>query len=311
VRRSARRPEPAELAAWLAGVQLDGPARAAVSLGRYAPVLGRSGVDAYRAHVLRRFAQAPGDLRARYAREDLARHERDVDGLVEVLGGTLDSAAAYTRLARALRDIGAETEAIEWAERGLRAHPDGTAAARLRQFLVERYTAGRPPAEAVAAARAAFAATPSLSGYRALHQAAKRAGAWPAERDAAREVLRSRPDDHIRALLDDGDVAAAWRAAISAEATLAGSTWDEVARRRAARRPADAIPVLRRRIGEVLDGRDRGRGPDAVQRLVELREAHERDGTAGAFADFLRELTVTYRRRPALLAELAEAGLTA
>lgn len=309
--RAERPTPPAALGAWLAEVQLTGPERAAVRIARYAAALGEDGLAAYREAVLRRWRQAPGDLRVRHAREDLARHDRDVPALVEVIGGGLRRPGQYARLARALSDIGADAEAVAWAERGLREHPEAPAGSGLREFLVGRYAERRPVEEGVAEARAALVATPGLAGYRTLREAARRAGCWAAERDPARALLRERrPDDHIRALLDDGEVAAAWRAAISAEATLSGETWDELARRRAVRRPADAVPVLRRRVDEVLAGRGRDSNQDAVRRLVELREAYRRAGEPEEFETYLRELTLTYQRRPTFLTELTEAGLT-
>jgi hypothetical protein len=164
-------------------------------------------------------------------------------------------------------------------------------------------------------------ANPHLRAYAALRATAGRAGCWPAERPAAlRALRRHNPGDYVKALLvEEGDPEAAWTAAfgrgakagggVAAVPDLDGATWDELARHRARRNPAQAMPVLRRRIDEVLAAPGRGAYRDAVLRLVELREVCARADRGADFDGYLRALLDRHRRRPAFLAELAQAGL--
>ena len=296
------------LARWLTEFQLGGQDWFTIDIADYAHPLGTDGLAAYRVAVARRWAKAPGDFQVRHAREGLARLDRDVPALVEVVGGELRYAAQYGRLARALADIGEPVSAIEWAERGLRAHPEDPPGAGLRDFLVEAYLGRGGGADAVRLRRDGLTAAPNLHTYRALRKAAERAGCWDAEKAKALTVLAERhPEDHVRALLADNDVSRAWRAARRTQ--LSGHTWDELARKRATTHPADALPVLRRRIDEVLTANGRDTYRDAVRRLQALREICARCGRGSEFTDYVKELAERHRRRPSFLAELTDAGL--
>jgi hypothetical protein len=306
----ARR-DPRALAGWLVDFQFGAQEWFAVDIAEYAPALDAVGLDAYRSAVRRRWTDDPTDPQVRSVVENLARYDRDVDTLVAVLGGDLRHAAQYGRLARALHDIGAENAAVDWAERGLRSHPADPPGAGLRDFLVEAYLRRGGLAEAVRLRREGLRARPCLPAYAALRKAAKEADRWPQERAAALAGLRERnPADHVRALLyEEHDAAGAWAAAARTTAPLDGAVWDDLARRRAVDRPADALPVLRRRVDEVLAVAGREAYRDAARRLVELREVSRRAGRLAQFDAFLHELTERHRRRPSLLAELTGAGL--
>ncbi len=304
------RPDQVALGTWLAELQLHGPEGVAVPLEDYAPVLGGAGLDVYRAAVSRAWEREPDDPRIRTAREGQARFDRDVPALVEVVGGDLRRAVQYARLARVLRDIGARGEAVAWAERGLREHPDGRSGSGLREFLVAEYADRGGDDDALALRRAALEGVPTLASYLGLREAARQAGSWDTDRATARSVLRERrPDEYIRALLADDDADTAWQEA--ARLPLHPRVWDELARRRADTRPGDAIPVLRRRIDEVLAAPSRENYRDAVRRLMHLREACRLSGQPAVFDEYLRHLTLDQRRRPAFLRELTEAGLLA
>lgn len=297
--------DPEDLARWLVRFQLGGQDWFTVDVAEYAPALGGRGLAAYRTAVLGRWAAQPADFQARHAREGLARLERDVPALVEVVGGELRYAAQYGRLARALWDIGEPAAAVEWAERGLKAHPEDPAGAGLRDFLVEAYLGRGGGAEAVRLRREGLHAAPTLHAYLALRKAAQHAGGWESERPAALAVLARRsPAEHVRALLAEDDVDGAWRAAAGASG-VSGAVWDELAGRRARTHPADAVPVLRHRVDEVLAiaGRDSYR--EAVRRLQVLRETCARP----EFEEYVRQLVERHRHRPAFLSELTRAGL--
>jgi hypothetical protein len=306
---AAVRVEPLALARWITEFQLGGQDWFTIDIAEYARPLGHEGLAAYRVAVARRWVEAPGDFQVRHAREGLARLDRDVPALVEVIGGDLRYAAQFGRLARALADIGERAAAIEWAERGLKAHPEDPPGAGLRDFLVEAYLERGGGSEAVRLRRDGLAAAPTLHSYRALHRTAAHAGIWKSERKRALAVLaKHSPEDHVRALLAEDDVDGAWQAAFRLP-HLGGGTWDELARRRAASHPADAVPVLRRRIDEVLAATGRDAYRDAVRRLQSLREVCARCGQAAEFAEFVKELAERHRRRPSFLAELTGAGL--
>jgi tetratricopeptide (TPR) repeat protein len=123
------------LSEWLMRVQFDGGRWCPVDISAYGPALSAAELDRYRTGVRRRWGADPGDLSSRDAVERLARWESDVPTLIEVIGGDLRHAAQFGRLARALADVGEPDAALEWAKRGLAAHPDDPPGAGLRAFL--------------------------------------------------------------------------------------------------------------------------------------------------------------------------------
>jgi tetratricopeptide (TPR) repeat protein len=134
---ACRQAPPAGLSDWLLHVQFDAGRWCPVDITAYGPALGETELELYRAGVRRRWAADPGDLSARDAVERLARWQRDMPTLIEVIGGDLRHAAQYGRLARALAEIGEPATALEWARRGLAAHPDDPPGAGLRAFLAK------------------------------------------------------------------------------------------------------------------------------------------------------------------------------
>lgn len=74
--------------------------------------------------------------------------------------------------------------------------------------------------------------------------------------------------------------------------------WFELARKREAEHPADAIPIYQRRIdAEVSSGSNRGYEA-AVRLLPRVRDLYSRaDREAGEFAQYVAALRDTYRRK--------------
>lgn len=132
---ACRQAPPPGLADWLLRIQFGGSRWCPVDMSAYGPALGEAELEHYRADVRRRWAADPADLSARDAAERLARWERDIPTLIDVIGGDFQHAAQYGRLARALASIGESATAREWAQRGLDAHPDDPPGAGLRAFL--------------------------------------------------------------------------------------------------------------------------------------------------------------------------------
>jgi hypothetical protein len=301
--------DPVRLAGWLVEFQLGGQDWFTVDVAEYAAALGEAGLAAYRRAVAAAWRARPTDFQVRYAREGLAKLDRDVAALLEVVGGDLRYAAQYGRLARALRDIGERAAAIEWAERGLRAHPEDPPGAGLRDFLVEAYLSRDGGTEAVRLRRDGLARQPVLHSFTALRSAARHAGRWDAERPAALALLAHRnPEDHVRALLAEDDVDGAWTAAQGVP-ELSGHTWDELARRRARTHPDEVVDIMRRRIDEVLTHTGREVYRDAVRRLHLLRDVCARCGRGADFERCVRSLIERHHRRSVFLAELSRAGL--
>ncbi len=331
------RPDPVSLAArlfaWELGDGWDVFSGAALT---YADVLGEAGLAEYRRRAEVEWAKVPpltpgadvgrsfGDRRFRITSimESLARASGDVDELVAIMSRDLSSPYAFLEIARVCLDAGRADEALEWAERGVRAFPR-TLDGRLRAFLAELYHQRSRHDEAIALIWAAFEDGPTLEGFLLLKSHAQRIDAWPLWRsralDAAREAVvraqgtarppRFRWDLPVdgsalaRMYLSEGDLDAAWR-----EATALGCSeqvWRELARRRETEHPADAIPIYQREV-EALLGTKRNDGyAAAVELLGHIRGLMVTLGAEAEFAAYLATVRAAHGRKRNLTSMLA------
>jgi len=149
----AARPDPVELAERLFRWELDGDwdvFRGAAET--YADVLGESGLAAYGRLAETEWAavpaRCPGDSdsaedsidrsRVTYMMGSLARSQGDVEMEIATMSRDLSSAYHFLRIARVCKAAGRGDEALSWAERGVKAFPEGTHA-DLREFLADEY----------------------------------------------------------------------------------------------------------------------------------------------------------------------------
>lgn len=323
------RPDPVKLAArlfaWELGDEWDVFSGAALT---YADVLGEAGLAEYRLRAEMEWAKVPpltpgadvghsfGDRRFRITSimASLARASDDVDELVAIMSRDLSSPYAFLEIARVCLDAGRADEALEWAERGMRAFP-GTPDGRLRAFLAELYHQHSRHDEAIALIWAAFEAHPTLEGFLLLKSHAERVDAWSVWRaralDAAREAVvraqetarpaRFRWDLSVdgsalaRMYLSEGDLDAAWREATALRCSE--QVWRELARRRESTHPADAIPIYQREV-EALLGTKRNDGyAAAVELLGHIRGLMATPGAEAEFAGYLATVRAAHGRK--------------
>ncbi|HEX6450137.1 MAG TPA: hypothetical protein VF060_11820 [Trebonia sp.] len=164
--------------------------------------------------------------------------------------------------------------------------------------------------------RARHEAEPSLGSYRALRAAARQANTWNTERIKALSQLP--PSVLIDALLDDGDLDAAW--AVLAQPTnpdrpplVSGDAAEEQRLRLAdaslTARPAQALGVYLAAAGPLT----RQTGDAAYRKLVRLltsaRACHQALGTTGEFGRYMAGLREANSRKRNLIRLLDDAGL--
>jgi uncharacterized Zn finger protein len=311
-------PNPVKLARWLVDWRLDETGWPSVDLCTFREALGERGMGAYRTY-LSQLRDARSDDRDpsehRWSaitrlREELARADGDVDGLVAIYAEDLSMSYQYLRIGGVLREAGRRAEAIDWVERGIRdaTRTDG----RLDDLLAELYQETGRHADALDVRKRAFAAQPELSTYGPLRTAAQHVDAWPATREWAIEVLRSTAahggylaDRLIRVLLDEDDVDAAW--AVAGEFGCSPIVRLQLADRRAHTHPADAIPVYIAAVDNLIDRTNANAYREAITLLATLKMLHERAGRR--FTDYLDPLKEVHRRKTRFLTELSRARL--
>ncbi|GHG05403.1 hypothetical protein GCM10017567_21960 [Amycolatopsis bullii] len=299
---AARPPDPEKLADWILEVEFDGPGRPVIDLAEFATALGEPGLRRIKSTVDDVLAaNGPGHRRdvAERLREQLAEVLGDVDELVAILSAKPPRVDVSLKIVRVLRAAGRHSEAIAHAARAL---------------THDKQPPAPEPESETARRRKDFDAQPGRETYAALREAATKDGKWTVQRREALACLRTRAaegveqaDELVRVLLDDGRPDEAWRACVrfgaSAELKL------ELAEQRAAEHPAEAIPVFREHVDELIERKDPHAYQEAARRLKLLRSLHKRAETPDEFTAYLAELVENHRRKTRLITEIRTARI--
>ena len=313
--------DPARLAAWLAGFVLgDGQMLGDFDAGAYHDALGERGKAEYRRLINQAWQKNPSGWHEKYLMQELLRADGDVDALVAMYAAEL-LPGGYTHLmiARELDQAGRVGEALEWVERGLR-EASGSVDTRLVDYLAARYEGAGAFGKALAARQSAFDTGRTLANYRALRDAAGKAGQWEAVRERALRLLQgdaaaahsragfgwSEGPVWISALIDDGDIAAAWDAAAG---VASERQWLTLADLLNSDRPADALPVYLRAIEPLRSLTGDSVYQQVAALLTKIRGCHQRLGTAPQFAAYLAALRADQKRKRNLIKLLDQRGL--
>lgn len=318
----AARPDPVETAEWLVRHLLDDLNDATdMDLFDYREVLGEPGMARARELVVAAWRANPKGWAKKFLMERLLKVDGgNVDALVEVHAADLaPNGHTHLVIAKELEAAGRAHEALEWAERGLReAESDWGPDDELVTFVCERHTRAGRLADVVALRRDLLRAHPSLAAYQHLRTAARAADAWEGtERDGALKTLKAAAQPKkgpwygssalVDALIDDGDLEAAWQAAADGYADQ--RQWLALADRIRDKRPADALTVYLRWIEPLR----KQTGDSAYERMAELllsaRACHRTLGTEDEFATYLSALRADQKRKRKLMSTLDRHGL--
>lgn len=135
------------------------------------PCTNDEGYDAHRASITR-------------IMEQLAKADGNIDELVAIKAKDLSSSYRYLAIAEILAKTSRDDEALDWAERGLKAFPHRPHN-DLRDFLVSAYLQRKRNDEALELTWVQFAEHPGLEPYKKLHQVAGKIDRWPEQRKRA------------------------------------------------------------------------------------------------------------------------------
>ncbi|MFD9396338.1 SWIM zinc finger domain-containing protein [Streptomyces sp. NPDC060000] len=316
----AARPDSDETARWLVGHLLsDLDDLTGIDPLDYADVLGAHGVLRVRELAAAAWRRNRTGWAEKHLMERLAKAEGDVDGWVAVHTADLaPDGSTHLTVARELDTAGRPDEALRWAERGIEDTPDDvTPDIALIDYLCDRYARADRLSDAVALRRVQFAARRSLAGYQQLRTAARAAGCWQAEREQALVLLRADVGQRQRswyggpvlvdALLDDGDIDAAWRAATETRAH--DRQWLALADQARAVRPADALGVYLRLAEPLMKQTGNTVYEQVTGLLLSMRDCHHRLGTEDEFTVYLAALRAGHKRKRNLMRLLDQHGL--
>ena len=283
------------------------------ALPAYADVLGERGLARYR-ELVEQATRKPGSNRSftiKYLAERLAQCLDGTDGLVAVLAKNVTSGYDVLRIAELLCTDDRDAEALTWLERGLAEfEPDS----RLRDLAAEIHLRAGRRDLAAEMRWANFAERPTLDSYCALRDTVP--DDFPAWRERALSLLAEQPGGNpwrpgrstlVEILLVEKEIDTAWQAAT--EGGCAEDLWLRLARERARKHPADAIPVLLRAANRAIAGANRDAYRTGAQLLAEAKKLFVRCGREPEFAEHLAALRHRHRAKWALRQELDHARL--
>ncbi|MEV6210038.1 hypothetical protein [Kitasatospora sp. NPDC051914] len=316
----AAQPDPMETADWLVQHLLgDQSHLPEIELDDYREILGETGLARVRQLAQSAWQRNPSGWSEKHLMEHLIKAEGDLDALIAMRAADLaPSGWTHLLIAQELDAAGRANEALQWAERGHRdtagqPHVDD----RLLDYLTSRYASAGHLAEATAVRRERFRASRSLDAYRKLREAARAEGVWDGDRAAALQLLHADRRSGggwygnggpvlIDALIDDGDLDAAWEAAPGCAGTR---QWLTLADRIRESRPADALGVYLRAIEPLKQITGDSNYQEIARLLLNARACHRVLGTEPDFADYVVALRADQKRKRNLLKILDQHGL--
>ena len=309
----------------------------------YAKVLGKTGLATYRqlagAAWERLPVLGPGDKRSyegnrfriTHMMEALAEASDDVDAVVAVLAKDQSSPYQFVRIAERYRAAGRFADALSWAEQGL-GHFGPSADHRLLEVAAEEHHRAGQGERAVELAWSAFEERPTPSTYERLCIQGTRAGTWNSWRTRALECLRKdvagrmraastkggsgpglarwalAPDasDLVQVFLFEGDGDQAW-----AEAKAGGCSWRlwlELARRREADHPLDAIPIFEDEVERLIAAKNNDAYRQAVETMAHVAKLMRAAAQPDAFAPYAAGVRARHKPKRNLMKLLDSHG---
>jgi tetratricopeptide (TPR) repeat protein len=312
--------DPVSLARWVVGFRVEHGGWPSLGLDLVAHVFDEQAWAAYRASIAALDGGGPGA--DPYRREvdrmllELADHDGDVDHAVALLSGT--DCPYYAEIVKRLRAVGRQAEVLDWLDRAVAdgsvdfAWRGGRRIVAAEEAAVAYLEGGRPDA-ALAVPRRLFSRDLSVAAYRLLGEVAQRCGDWDEQRAWAFEQATSRAHSTggvhlVRLCLADGDVEHAWE---TADAFGAGGAWRELVDASEAGFPLRAARLCLAQVLAELGTPNSRQYPRIVGLIVRARSLYEKAGHRSEADTEIIRLRETFRRRPALTAEMNRARLPA
>ncbi|WP_369942654.1 SWIM zinc finger family protein [Xanthomonas medicagonis] len=245
--------------------------------------------------------------------EEAGRGGGNVESMLEWFASHCDSAWDHLEMARRCAEHGRERQAIEWLERGRKAHPRET---RLQAALAEAYARDGFPEDALQLRWNVYALEPLEDTYLALREAALALGSWESWRERALDSLdggASRKPAHardlrIRLLLAEEQAQRALDMAQGHLHTLAVETLERLLAPAEALDPAAAATICDRLIDVAIARTNRRGYLEAVDLLPVRQRLYATLGDPGGFAAYIDQLRKRYQRKRNFI-ELLDARL--
>ncbi|MFI5175375.1 MAG: SWIM zinc finger domain-containing protein [Terriglobia bacterium] len=294
---------------------------------QYAKLLGKEGLAAYRKLAEEAWSRIPAktqkskdseafvrDYGITRIMENLATVSGNADELIAIKSRDLSSAYHFLQIAKVLKDAKRRDEALDWAERGLKAFPE-RADPELRRFVAEEYHRRKRIDEAMELIWSNFQDRLDLEFYKELRKHAERVGQWAIWRERALTELHgdvaSKKQkfnrnqyawygrrDHsvlVEVFLYEHDEEGAWHEA--QEGDCSQDLWLKLASLRERKYPADAAAVYLKFVEPALLQKNNLAYAEAVDLLRKAKSLMVRMDRAGQFAEHLNGLRMQHKAK--------------
>jgi len=307
------------------------------AVDQYADVLGSTGLSVYEELAEKEWAKlrplGPGDERDSFAgnrfrianiMERLAQRTGDVEKVVAVKKKNLSSAYSYLQIAELYRKAGRSDEALQWAEKGIKVFPTETDS-RLREFAANEYHRRKRHREAMLLVWAEFSDSPCLESYKTLKMHSERTDAsedWSDWREKALQFIKKQiteaghktgmkrwawyandRSELVRIFLWEKNNDAAWTEA--QEGSCNESLWLELAKKREADHPEDALAVYRTLVEPRVNQTNNQAYREAADLVKKAGVLFKRLGRSEEWDRYLANLREHYKRKRNFMAMLA------
>lgn len=295
----------------------------------YADVLGKKGMQAYRSLVESEWVRVPtlragGSTRDPYPNrsritslmEDLASETEDIETLVSIKSRDLSFPDNYLEIAELYRKNKRPDKALEWAEKGLEAYPEG-ANSQLREFLANEYHRRNRHDEAMQLLWAEFSDHAGLENYKLLKTHAMKCGrgeVWQQWKEKAIAFIRASIDrqqkklnrssvrwfgvdrsELVRIYLWEKNVEQAWREAQEGECSR--GLWLKLADAREHEHPEDALAVYQSFVEPTVELKNNDAYEEAIDLVKKVFRLMNRLGRKEGWDHYVQTLAAQHKRK--------------
>ncbi|MCC4597542.1 hypothetical protein NRY95_03290 [Xanthomonas campestris pv. phormiicola] len=276
----------------------------------YAALLGSTGIASLEHAALQALHTNTADsakrLSAESLLEDTARCGGSVESMLQWFASRCNSGWDHLEMARRCAEHGRERQALDWLERGAKAHPEET---RILTALAQAYTRDGFPEDALELHWKAFVLQPEETAYLALRQAALALGPWEPWRERALQALDGETlhsvaatyDIRIRLLLAEGQAQRALDLAKGATSKLAPYTWERLLPEAETLDPPTALRICRTLVETNIARTNRQCYLAALDLLSIMQRLHRRQDSLTAFDAYLAQLRQGHRAKRSLI----------
>lgn len=298
-------------------------------VNRYAEVLGEKGLGEYRRLAKEKWDQIPDKplgskddfdytlCRLERILEFFARKNNDLEAVLQIRQKDLSALHRVYGLTQVLLEMGKTDEALDWAERGIRAYP-ATIDRDLYSWLEEEYHRRGRHEDAIALAWKRLEQWGGLESYRHLKKQADKNKTWPHWREKALEHIRSKllnpmkdstqkkyyfTPDHsvlVEIFCWEKDYETAWKEANKGGCRL--ELWDRLAQAREKEHPLDSIQVYQKIIHHHIEHPHKHQYDAVLPYLQRIRTLYQNMKTPQNFTAYFTKLCQTYHRKRNLMA---------